>query len=92
MQSFFLLDCSPTLSTFGTFSTRTPSVEVRSDGIVVTEEMRAQWALQDNLLSHLTSEQKAAIMKVPAASNTEDIKQFARYNKKYLFYGLSEKK
>ena len=76
--SFHFVDGSPTLSTFGTFSTRTPSVEVRSDGVVVTEEMRAQWALQDNLLSHLTPEQRAAVMKVPAASNTEDLKLFAR--------------
>ena len=79
MDLFFpFIDGSPTLSTFGTFSTRTPSVEVRSDGVVVTEEMRAQWALQDNLLSHLTPEQRTAVMKVPAANNTDDIKQFAR--------------
>ena len=65
--------------TFSGFSAKSPStVEVASDGTVITEETRAQWRLQDNLLSRLTTEQKHCVMSVPAANNSEDIKLFAR--------------
>ncbi|XP_071108105.1 GATOR1 complex protein NPRL3-like [Haliotis cracherodii] len=58
---------------------KSPSVgEMMSDGTVITEETKAQWRMQESLLSVVTPEVKAAILKCPAAKNTEDLKVFAR--------------
>ena len=71
-------DYSPTHSTHGTYSTQTASFELRSDGVVVTKEMRARWAYVDRLLSNITPEQRAVVREVPAARNSEDLELFAK--------------
>ncbi|XP_064625379.1 GATOR1 complex protein NPRL3-like [Lineus longissimus] len=53
-----------------------PSPETEA-GMVVTEEMKANWRIQE-MLGHLTGLQKQSLQAVPAASNPEDLKTFAK--------------
>ena len=59
-------------------STMTASVELASDGVVITAETRDHWRLRDALLANMTSEQRHAVQKVAATNNPEDLKLFAR--------------
>merc|ERR1719242_137084 len=52
--------------------------EVTSDGSVIAEEAKAQWRVQDSLLSELKPQIKAAILRCPASRNTEDLHLFAK--------------
>jgi hypothetical protein len=51
-----------------------PDTEAAMD---VTEEMRANWRIQESL-GHLTAIQKHSLQSVPAAHNPEDLKVFAK--------------
>ena len=68
-------------------SPQTPSASVEiasSDGMVITEETRAQWRNQDTLLAGLSNATKQSVMNVPAAANMDDLKLFARCHRLLL--------
>jgi len=59
-------------------SGKSPSVEVTSEGTVITEDIRSQRHQVDTMLAHLSSKERQSIFSVPAANNPEDLKLFAR--------------
>ncbi|XP_025092889.1 GATOR complex protein NPRL3-like [Pomacea canaliculata] len=62
----------------GKHLSKSPSLEVSSDGTIVTEEMKAQWQKHGTLLKELSAADKAAVLKCPAAKNLDDLQLFAR--------------
>ncbi|KAI8512153.1 Nitrogen permease regulator-like 3 [Branchiostoma belcheri] len=67
------LELSSSVETYSTYST-----EMGSDGMLITKDARLQRKLTESLLSDLTEGERLSVLKVPAASNPEDLRLFAR--------------
>ncbi|CAH1273823.1 NPRL3 [Branchiostoma lanceolatum] len=67
------LELSSSVETYSTYST-----EMGSDGMLITKDARLQRKLTESLLSDLTEGERMSVLKVPAASNPEDLRLFAR--------------
>ncbi|XP_076473114.1 GATOR1 complex protein NPRL3-like [Babylonia areolata] len=70
---------SSSSSLLGKQLSKSPSLEVQSDGSVVAEDTKSVWHLRNTFpLKDLNSAEQSAVLQCPAARNPEDLQLFAR--------------